>query len=172
MTRRAGARRRVDAAARSADGATHGKLRAATLIGPLLLGACIGQQAEGIRSRDLTEVAGALGRNIEAINRHDVEAYLAQYLASPDLIVVSIDSLRRGYEPFAQARQASSDWPDRLLADGPTLIWVSPGVVWAGFEYRAILGRDTIGGFSERLFVKTPNGWKIAVTGMMERWRR
>jgi hypothetical protein len=31
------------------------------------------------------------------------------------------------------------------------------------------VGRDTARGLSERVFVKTPQGWKIAVTGMMER---
>jgi len=143
--------------------------RAAALAGVLLLGACVGRETEAVRARDLTEAAEALDLNIDAINRHDVEAYLAQYLESPNLIVASADSLRRGYLLFAEARRASSDWPDTLLIGDPTLVWIAPGVVWGAFEYRGVVGPDTARGMSERLFVKTPAGWKIAVTGMMER---
>jgi hypothetical protein len=55
------------------------------------------------------------------------------------------------------------------MAGDPALIWIAPGVVWAAFEYGAVVGGDTVRGWSERLFVKTPRGWKIAVTGMMQR---
>lgn len=143
--------------------------RAVSLAALALLGACVGRETEAVRARDVTEAAEALTRNIEAINRHDVEAYLAQYLESPELVVVSADSLRRGYLRFAEARRASRDWPDTLLVGEPSLVWISPGVVWAAFEYGGVVGRDTARGLSERLFVKTPQGWKIAVTGMMER---
>jgi hypothetical protein len=142
--------------------------RVTVLAGFLVLGACVGRETDSVRIRDLTEAARALQLNVDAINRHDVEAYLAQYLESPSLIVASADSLRRGYRLFAEARRASSDWPDTLLLGEPTLVWISPGVVWAAFEYRGVLGPDTARGVSERLFVKTPAGWKIAVTGMME----
>jgi len=110
-----------------------------------------------------------LQRNVAAISAHDVKAYLSQYLDSPDLVVVSPDSLRRGYLLFSEARRASGDWPDTLIANEPTLVWIAPGVVWAAFEYRAVVGSDTARGWSERLFVKTGKGWKIAVTGMMEK---
>ena len=135
----------------------------------LLLTACIGPRVEGVRSSDLEQAALALQRNLEAIAGHDVEAYLSQYLDSPDLVVASADSLRRGYLVFAEARRASDDWPDTLIAGDPTFVWIAPGVVWAAFEYRGVVGADTARGWSERLFVKTGNGWKIAVTGMMER---
>jgi hypothetical protein len=142
---------------------------ALVLGGTVLLSACTKRQVEAVRSRDLREAATALERNIEAIQRRDVDAYLAQYLDSPDLVVASADSLRRGYLLFAEARRASDDWPDTLIVGPPTLIWVAPGVVWAAFEYEGVVGRDTARGWSERLFVKTGRGWKIAVTGMMER---
>jgi len=135
----------------------------------LLLTACTAPRVEGVRSRDLEQAALALEQNLEAIAGHDVEAYLSQYLDSPDLVVASADSLRRGYLVFAEARRASTDWPDTLIVGDPTLVWIAPGVVWAAFEYRGVVGSDTARGWSERLFVKTGNGWKIAVTGMMER---
>jgi hypothetical protein len=139
------------------------------LAGVLVVGGCVGRETESLRARDLTEATAALERNIDAINQHDVEGYLAQYLDSPSLIVASADSLRQGYRLFAEARRASSDWPDTLLIGEPTLVWIAPGVVWAAFAYRGVVGPDTARGMSERLFVKTPAGWKIAVTGMMER---
>ena len=125
---------------------------------------------ESVRSRDMEQAALALQRNVAAISTHDVDAYLSQYLDSPDLVVVSPDSLRRGYLIFSEARRASDDWPDTLIANDPTLVWIAPGVVWAAFEYRAVVGSDTARGRSERLFVKTGKGWKIAVTGMMEQY--
>jgi len=144
-------------------------MRRSLAISLLFLAACTGPQVEGVRSRDLEQASLAFERNLEAISRHDVEAYLSQYLDSPDLVVVSEDSLRRGYLLFAEARRASGDWPDTLIARDPTLVWIAPGVVWAAFEYGAVLGADTARGWSERLFVKTGKGWKIAVTGMMQR---
>ncbi len=142
---------------------------ALALGGVVLLSGCTKRQVDAIRSRDLREAAAALDQNIEAIQRKDVDAYLEQYLDSPNLVIVSADSLRRGYLPFAEARRASDEWPDTLIVGPPALIWVAPGVVWGGFEYEGVVGRDTARGWSERLFVKTGRGWRIAVTGMMER---
>jgi hypothetical protein len=135
----------------------------------LLLTACTAPRVEGVRSRDLEQAALALERNLQAIAGHDVEAYLSQYLDSPDFVVASADSLRRGYLLFAEARRASDDWPDTLITGDPAFVWIAPGVVWAAFEYGGVVGADTARGWSERLFVKTAQGWKIAVTGMMER---
>jgi hypothetical protein len=134
-----------------------------------LLGACADREVRMRRATDLEEATRALEHNLAAIQRHDVETYLDQYLDSPDLIAASADSLRRGYLVFAEARRASDDWPDTLITGDPTAIWIAPGVVWTAFEYAAVVTGDTVRGWSERLFVKTPRGWKIAVTGMMQR---
>jgi hypothetical protein len=130
---------------------------------------CADRQMRQRRGTDLEEATRALQHNLAAIQRHDVETYLDQYLDSPNLVVASADSLRRGYMVFAEARRASDDWPDTLIAGEPTAIWIAPGVVWTAFEYAAVVTGDTVRGWSERLFVKTPRGWKIAVTGMMQR---
>ncbi|MFQ6045412.1 MAG: hypothetical protein ACE5PT_03500 [Gemmatimonadales bacterium] len=122
-----------------------------------------------VRTSDLTGALVALESNIAAIRGRDTEAYLAHYLNSSDLIVVGGDSLRRGYFMFSEARRASDEWPDTLIVGEPHLVWISPGVVWGGFEYLAVMSGDTTRGFSERLFVKTGGGWKIAVTGSAER---
>ena len=134
----------------------------------LLLGACVEADVESVRERDLEGAYEALRTNIAAIHRRDTEGYLAHYLESPELVVATADSLRRGFVLFSEARRASDEWPDTLIIDRPTMVWVAPGVVWAGFRFTAVLGRDTTRGVSERLFVKTGGGWKIRVTSSME----
>jgi hypothetical protein len=131
--------------------------------------ACAGGDIEKIRTADLEGALAALESNIAAIQNRDTEAYLAHYLDSPSFVVVAPDSLRRGYLMFSEARRASDEWPDTVVAGRPQLVWIAPGVVWAAFEYMGVLGLDTARGWSERLFVKTPGGWKIAVTGSLER---
>lgn len=135
----------------------------------LLLAACGGPDVEAIREGDLAGAHDALQLNLAAIHRRDAEMYLAQYLDSPEFTVVEGDSLRRGFLLFAEARRASGDWPDTLIAERPELAWLGPGVVWAGFGYTRVQGGDTVRGVSERLFVKTGGGWKIKVTGNSER---
>jgi hypothetical protein len=130
---------------------------------------CIGRSAQKVRNNDVTGAAEMLRQNVAAIHRRDVEAYLAQYLNSPEFVVAGADSLRRGYALFAEARRASQEWPDTLIAGAPTLVWIAPGVVWASFEYAAVVGSDTARGLSQRVLVKTVEGWKIAVTGLAER---
>jgi hypothetical protein len=128
-----------------------------------------GQDVDAFRTRDIAEVTTALETNIAAIRRRDTEGYLAHYLDSPDLVIVSADSLRRGFLFFAEARRADPTWPDTLVIGPPTVVWLGPGVVWAGFQFLAVIGPDTTRGVSERVFVKTRDGWKITITGSMER---
>jgi hypothetical protein len=131
--------------------------------------ACAGQRVESVRSADLEGALEAIELNIAAIQRHDTEAYLTQYLSSPELVIAGADSLRRGYMLFAEARRASDQWPESLITETPTLVWIAPGVVWGGFAYVSVVGPDTTRGVTERLLLKTTGGWKIAVTGSMER---
>ncbi len=131
--------------------------------------ACVGREIEDIKVHDLEEAFEAFRTNIVAIQRRDVEGYLAHYLDSPELVIAAADSLRRGFFLFAEARRASDEWPDTLFTGEPQLVWVAPGVVWGAFEFTSVVGSDTTRGLSERLFLKTGGGWKIVVTGAMER---
>jgi len=141
---------------------------ACLLLGVTVAG-CVERETRRVRATDVEEATRALERNIAAIQQRDTEAYLDQYLDSPELVVASADSLRRGYMLFAEARRASDDWPDTLIVGAPTVVWIAPGVVWGAFEFAAVVNQDTAHGWSERIFLKTPRGWKIAVTGMMQR---
>lgn len=142
-----------------------------TAGGTLLLAclACVGRDVEQVRAADLTGAMQAFDNNIAAIQRKDTEAYLQQYLDAPDLAVVDADSVRRGYLLFAEARRASNQWPDTLIAGRPQLVWISPGVVWGAYRFQAAQNGAVSCGVSERLFVKAGGGWKIKVTGVMER---
>lgn len=142
---------------------------AVALVLMCCLTSCVDERVRRLRSTELSQAGDAIALNIAAIQRRDVEAYLAGYLDSPDLIVAGADSLRRGYFLFAEARRVSAEWPDELITGVPTLVWIAPGVVWGAFEFTAVAGPDTARGWSERLVVKTSQGWKIAVTGTMQR---
>lgn len=140
----------------------------AALVG-LAAVACGGPRAEMLKEQDLEGAYEAFRSNIAAIHRRDTEAYLAHYLESPEFVVSSADSLRRGFVLFAEARRASEDWPDTLIAGEPVLLWLGPGVVWGAYEYTVVQDGDTARGWSDRVFVKTGGGWKIAVTGTRQR---
>jgi hypothetical protein len=137
----------------------------------LLAAGCSGLDVERVKNDDLEGAYEAFRTNIAAIHRRDAEAYLAHYLNSPELVIAGADSLRRGFVLFAEARRASDEWPDTLIAGRPTLVWVGPGVVWGAYPYTVVQRGDTGRGWSERVFVKTGGGWKIAVTGTMEQQR-
>ena len=130
--------------------------------------ACGAPGVDAIRTRDIAEATAALETNLAAIRRRDTEAYLTHYIDSPDLVIATADSLRQGFLFFAEARRADPTWPDALETGPPTMVWLAPGVVWAGFQFTAVIGFDTTWGVSERVFVKTPSGWKISITGSME----
>jgi hypothetical protein len=131
--------------------------------------ACQVPGAEDVRRRDLEEALAAFRSNVAAIHRRDVEAYISHYLESPDLVVAGADSLRRGFELFAAARRASSDWPDTLMAGDPSLAWLAPGVVYGAYPYTVVEGGDSASGWSERVLVKTRGVWKVAVTSRIDR---
>jgi len=71
-----------------------------------------------------------------------------------------------GYEDFA--KQAGAKWPDTLEAADLQLVPVREGIVYGTYRYRVRYGGDEHAGISERLFMKTPKGWKIAVTSAFE----
>ena len=112
---------------------------------------------------DLDGARAAFEGNIAAIQHRNAEQYLSYYIQSPALTILS-DSFAQGYETFAAARRATNDWPDTLIAGDPKLVWLSPGVVYGAYKYTRVQGRDTTRGWSERVLVKTRDGWKVTVS--------
>lgn len=134
--------------------------------------ACARPNVEAIRQSDLEGALTAFRGNIAAIHRRDAEGYLGHYLDSPELVIAGGYTIRRGFTAFAEARRASSTWPDTLIAGEPTLVWLAPGVVYGVYPYAVVEQGDTSRGWSERVLVKTGGGWKVAVTSRIDRPRR
>lgn len=120
-----------------------------------------------VREREVAEVRAAFDENLAAIRRRDLDAYLAGYLDSPDFVYLGPEGIARGFAPFAAARHAQADFPDSLVAGGPELTWLAPGVVHVAYPFAAVQGTVAGAGWSERVFVRTAAGWRIAVTSVI-----
>lgn len=144
-------------------------MRTGILVVATLAAGCGAPSIEELRVRELEEAELAFRSNVAAIHRRDAEGYLAHYLDSPQLVIAGADSLRRGFLAFAEARRASSDWPDTLIAGNPTVVWLAPGVVYGAYPYTVVQDGDTASGWSERVLVKTGGAWKVAVTSRIDR---
>jgi imidazolonepropionase-like amidohydrolase len=115
---------------------------------------------------DVDEARALFEKNLAAIEKRDKAAYLACYLNSKGLARVTPEGPVLGYEDFE--KQAGTKWPDTLEAADLQLVSVREGIVYGTYRYRVRYGGDEHAGISERLFVKTPKGWKIAVTSAFE----
>src|SRR3989442_15308639 len=100
--------------------------------------------------------------NIAAIHARDRAAYLSPYLHPPELARVGPDGLHQGYDEFA--RTTGDGWPDTLVATHLRIVPVSPDVAYGVYRYRVVDTSGSARGVSERVFVRTPVGWKVAVT--------
>ncbi len=70
--------------------------------------------------------------------------------------------LELGFDGWSARRD--STWPDTLVARDLRLVPVAPGVVYGTYHYRVTQSGVTSEGVSERVFVRTPQGWRIAVS--------
>lgn len=100
--------------------------------------------------------------NIDAIHKRSSQRYLATYLQSPRLVRNGPQGPDYGYEAWAARRD--STWPDTLIATDLTVVPIASGVVYGTYRYDVRYGDSTSTGISERVFVRTPAGWRIAVT--------
>src|SRR5437660_5274484 len=100
--------------------------------------------------------------NVAAIHSRNRATYLSHYLHTPALARVGPDGLRQGYDSFAAGVGAS--WPDTLIAAQFRIVPVTPDVAYGAYRYRVVDSSGSVRGVSERVFVRTPEGWKIAVT--------
>ncbi len=115
---------------------------------------------------DLRDAAALFERNIAAIQERDREAYLACYLDSERLVRTGPDGFELGFTPLAEGTAAtgSGDWPVRLDAYDLSLAWLQPGLVYGTYRYHVVYADSRDDGISERVFVKTAEGWRIAVS--------
>src|SRR5436190_21547701 len=111
---------------------------------------------------DTIEARRLFEENIDAIHKRDRQRYLATYLHSNTLARNGASGLELGYDNWSARRD--STWPDTLVAKNLRVLPISPGVVYGSYCYTVTLHDTTTSGVSERVFVKTSQGWRIAVT--------
>jgi len=111
---------------------------------------------------DTVEARRLFEANIDAIHKRDRERYLATYIHTSTLARNGPDGLQLGYEGWGARRDTT--WPDTLVAERMKVVPIAAGVVFGTYCYRVTQNKVTTSGVSERLFVKTLTGWKIAVT--------
>ncbi|HVG24389.1 MAG TPA: amidohydrolase family protein [Thermoanaerobaculia bacterium] len=126
-----------------------------------MLGASVGALAD-----DLAAARAVFERNLAAIRNRDRDAYLALYLKSDRLVRTGPTGFLTGYEEFAKG--AGGNWPDTIEATDMRLTPLRPGMVYGSYRYRVRYGAEEHSGISERVFIETPEGWRIALTGAVE----
>jgi imidazolonepropionase-like amidohydrolase len=114
------------------------------------------------QSDDVTAARKLFEANLDAIRRKDREAYLACYLHSADLARTGPGGVERGFDSLAG--QTGEHWPDFFEGKDLQLIPIRDGLVYGTYRFRVRYGEVEQAGISERFFVRTPEGWRIAVT--------
>ena len=100
--------------------------------------------------------------NIASIHARDRARYLATYLQTDQLARNGPGGLELGFANWPARRDTT--WPDTLVARDLRVVPVAPGVVYGSYHYRVTSGGVAQEGRSERVFVHTPDGWRIAVS--------
>lgn len=116
--------------------------------------------------QDLAAARALFEKNLHAIRDRDRATYLSTYLESEMLARTGFTGPRLGFEELS--RTAGEGWPDTFEASDLRLVPVQPGVVYGTYRYRVRYGVDEQSGLSERFFVRTDDGWRIAVTTAFE----
>ena len=127
----------------------------------LLLPAASGFAAATGAADDVAAARALFDKNLDAIRRKDKQAYLACYLHAPTLARTGASGTQKGYDTFAKE---AGEWPDSFEGLGLDLVSLRPGLVYGTYRYRVRYGAREESGISERFFLKTEAGWRIAVT--------
>jgi imidazolonepropionase-like amidohydrolase len=117
-------------------------------------------------SSDVAAARALFERNLEAIAKRDRAAYLACYHHADTLARSGPEGFTLGYA--ALEKDAGDAWPDTFEALDLRLVPVAPGIVYGTYRYRVRYGATEQSGLSERVFLKTRSGWRIAVSTAFE----
>jgi len=123
-------------------------------------------QAPTHAASDVAAARQLFQANLDAIRHRDRTAYLACYLQSPNLARTGPEGPALSYDSLAANRDTS--WPDGFEALDLQLVPVRDGVVYGTYRYRVRYGSVEQAGLSERFFVETPDGWRIAVSSAFQ----
>ena len=127
-----------------------------------VLAAIVPAAATADEATDLAAARARFEANLAAIAAKDRDAYLDSYLPSERLARTGPQGFTLGYEGLAAT--AGEGWPEVFEAHDLELVPVRPGIVYGTYRYRVRFDGVEQQGLSERLFVDTADGWKIAVT--------
>jgi imidazolonepropionase-like amidohydrolase len=122
--------------------------------------------ASGPVAEDLAAARRLFEANLDAIRRKDRDGYLACYLRSDRLARTGPGGFLLGYAELEKT--TGSAWPDLFEGRDLQLVPVGPGLVYGTYRYRVRYGDEERQGLSERLFVRTPEGWRIAITSAFD----
>ncbi|MFQ5349221.1 MAG: amidohydrolase family protein [Thermoanaerobaculia bacterium] len=128
------------------------------LVLALTAGSAAGQQF----AADIAAARALFEANLAAIAGRDRDAYLACYLQSERLARTGPEGFSLGYEGLAEG--TGEGWPEVFEAQELRFVPVAPGLVYGTYRYRVRFDGAEQTGLSERLFMETPEGWRIAVT--------
>ncbi len=118
------------------------------------------------QTSDVAAARKVFEANLNAIRTKNLDKYLSYYLHSKELVRGGPTGFATGWEEFNKAR---GPFPEEFEANDIHLTPLRPGLVYGTYRYRVrYAAGDEHSGISERLFVKTPDGWKIAVTGAVD----
>jgi imidazolonepropionase-like amidohydrolase len=138
------------------------RTRAAWIMAALALALAVPRAGRADTTTDLAGARGVFERNLDAIRGHDAQAYLSCYLRSPLLARTGPTGFLLGYDSLAAG--VGQGWPDQFESLDLKLTPVRDGLVYGTYRYRVRYGANEQSGLSERLFVNTSAGWKIATT--------
>ena len=114
---------------------------------------------------ELAEAKALFERNIKAIQDKDRDAYLASYRSDAGLVRAGPDGVKLGFEELATTTPTVAEaWPTSLEAFDLTVHYLAPGIVYGSYRYRVTIAGETTEGWSERVFIKGADGWRITVT--------
>lgn len=138
----------------------------ARLFAALLLTGCYASPSTTVTAltagADSVAALRLFEENINAIHKRDRPRYLATYLQEPTLARNGPDGLQLGFADWSARRDTT--WPDTLRASNLRVVPLRPGVVYGTYCYTVTQKGSTTSGVSERVFLKTEAGWRIAVT--------
>lgn len=131
----------------------------------LLMAACVPPATNNplmFAESDTVQARRLFESNIDAIHKRNREAYLATYTHGSTLARNGHAGLQLGYEGWSARRD--STWPDTLIATNLKVVPIAPGVIYGTYCFTVTQHDTTASGVSERVFVKTAEGWRIAVS--------
>src|SRR5258705_7384073 len=133
------------------------------IVGIVLL---IGVTSINAQTSDVAAARKVFEGNLNAIRTKNIDKYLSYYLHSRELVRGGPTGFTTGWKELNKAR---GPFPEEFEANDIHLTPLRPGLVYGTYRYRVrYAAGDEHSGISERLFVKTPDGWKIAVTGAVD----